>query len=138
MLGCYAPGEQHVTEEHLANYCDQNKTDYALTLFSAANRVAPFVRGLSLSAAYVNADLHQVAADLDWKPVPSGANFILLRPLDEFILCGVQTSPDKWPGKIVSHIQLYLDLASHKTRGQEAAEFLLDRRILPKWTASQE
>ncbi|MBI4533251.1 MAG: hypothetical protein HY711_04820 [Candidatus Melainabacteria bacterium] len=136
MLECYARGGQHELEGHLNDYCNQHETDYALTLFSAANRIAPFVRGLSLSTAYVDGDLRKVAADLGWKPVPSGANFILLQPLDPFILRGVQTDPEKWSGKVVSDIQLYLDLANHKTRGAEAAEFLLERRILSNWSAA--
>ena len=136
MLGCYAPGAQYEIEEHPDHYCNDNKINYALTLFSAANRVAPFVRGLSLSAAYIDADLHKVAADLGWKPVPSGANCILLRPLDRFILHGIKTSPADWTGTIVSDIQLYLDLANDKTRGAEAAEFLLHRRIQPQWSAT--
>jgi hypothetical protein len=134
MLECYAPGGQYELEGYLANYCDQNKTEYALTLFSGSNRVAPFIRGITLSTAYVNANLHKVASDLGWKPVSSGANFILLRPFDEFILRGVQDNPTKWTGKVVSDIQLYLDLASHKSRGEEAAEFLLEQRIRPNWT----
>ena len=136
VLECYARGGQHELEGHLDNYCNQHKTDYALTLFSASNRTAPFVRGLSLSSAYVDADLNKIAADLGWKPVPSGANFILLKPLDPFILRGAQSNPEKWPGKVVSDVQLYLDLAHHKTRGAEAAQFLLERHIIPNWSAS--
>ena len=136
MLECYARGGQYELEGHLNDYCNQHETDYALTLFSAANRIAPFVRGLSLSTAYIDGDLHKVAADLGWKPVPSGANFIILKPRDPFILRGVQSDLENWPGKVVSDIQLYLDLANHKTRGAEAAEFLLERRILPNWSAA--
>ena len=88
-----------------------------------------------MSSAFVDADLNQVAKDLGWKPVPSGANFLLLKPLDEFILRGTRTSKD-WTGTIVSDLQLYLDLASHKTRGQEAAEFLLEQKILPRWKST--
>ncbi len=99
ILECYAPGGQLELEGHMDDYCNQHKTDYALTLFSASNRIAPFVRGLSLSTAYVDSDLHKVASDLGWKPVQSGANFILLKPRDPFILRGVQSDPEKCPGK---------------------------------------
>jgi hypothetical protein len=34
---------------------------------------------------------------------------------------------------VVSDIQLYLDLASHPTRGEENAEYLLEQRLQPKW-----
>lgn len=132
-LGCYAPDGMHALEEHLRDYCKLKNTNYALTLFSASNRIAPFVRGISMSSAFVDADLDQVAKDLGWKPVPSGANFLLLKPLDEFILRGTRTGKD---GTVVSDIQLYLDLASHKTRGQEAAEFLLEQKIRPRWKST--
>lgn len=131
-LGCYGQGGMQELEEHLQKYCQLKNKSYALTLFSASNRIAPFVHGISMSSAFVDADLNQVAKDLGWKPVPSGANFLLLKPLDEFILRGARTSKD-WTGTVVSDLQLYLDLASHKTRGQEAAEFLLEQKILPRW-----
>lgn len=134
-LGCYAQGGMHELEGQLQNYCQLKNISYALTLFSASNRIAPFVRGISMSSAFVDADLDQVAKDLGWKPVPSGANILLLKPLDEFILRGIRTSKD-WTGMVVSDLQLYLDLASHKTRGQEAAEFLFEQKILPRWKAT--
>lgn len=133
-LGCYAPGGMHELESQLQNYCQLQNISYALTLFSASNRIAPFVRGISMSSAFVDATLDQVAKDLGWKPVPSGANFLLLKPLDEFILRDTRTSKD-WGGMVVSDLQLYLDLASHKTRGQEAAEFLFEQKIRPRWKA---
>jgi hypothetical protein len=34
---------------------------------------------------------------------------------------------------VVSDVQLYLDLVGSKTRGDEAATFLLEQRLRPKW-----
>lgn len=133
IVTCYAPGEQYELEGYLSEYCTERNKLCALTLFSGSNRLAPFVRGISLSSAYVDGDIKEVASDLGWKPVSSGANFMLMRPDDEYILRGVQTNPQKWLGTVVSDIQLYLDLASYKTRGQEAAEHLLSTRIQPSW-----
>ena len=131
LLPCYAPGGMYELEDKLSKYCQQHKIRHALTLFSAANRVAPFVRGLSQSAIYIEADLKQTASDLGWKPVPSGANFLLLKPFDDFILYNSRiVQESSYP--IVSNIQLYLDLASHKGRGEEAAEFLLEQKIKPQ------
>jgi hypothetical protein len=138
LLACYAPGGMHELEARLNDYCEPRAIKRALTLYSAANRIAPFVRGISMSSAYVDADLNQVASDLGWKPVPSGANFLLLRPLDEFILRGACTDSAEWSGTVVNEIQLYLDLASYKGRGQEAAEFLLEQKILPRWKTPQD
>jgi len=136
ILECYAPGGMNENEGRLYQYCQGHNISNALTLFSAANRVAPFVRGLSQSAMYVDGNLNTVAAGLEWKSVPSGSNFLLLKPFDEFIMRNEQTS-DKWLYSVVSDIQLYLDLASHRGRGAEAAEFLLEQRIRPKWKAGR-
>jgi len=130
-LACYAPGHLSELESTLFKYCEQKKIKCALTLFSAAQRIAPFVRGISQSAMYIETDLKQVAIDLGWKPVPSGANFLLLKPFDDFILHNTQTNSD-WFIPLVSNIQLYLDLASYKGRGMEAAEFLLEQKIKPQ------
>ena len=38
---------------------------------------------------------------------------------------------------IVSPIQLYLDLVTNKGRGEEAAQFLLEKVIKPEWLENQ-
>ncbi len=37
------------------------------------------------------------------------------------------------PDLVVSDIQLYLDLKGYMKRGEEAAEFLLERRLRKQW-----
>ena len=130
VLQCYAPGGMNEMEISLSNYCQKRDMRCALTLFSAANRVAPFVQGLSQSAMYVDFDLQQIAHDLGWKPVLSGANFLLLKPFDQFIFHGTRVKPE-WLCPVVSDIQLYLNLSSHRGRGQEAAKFLLEQQLKP-------
>ncbi len=131
LLACYASGGMYELEDHLSKYCQQRNIRCALTLYSAANRIAPFVRGFLQSAMYIEADLKQVASDLGWKPVPTGANFLLLKPFDDFILYNSRILEESsYP--LVSNIQLYLDLASHKSRGEDAAEFLLETKIRPQ------
>jgi len=73
---------------------------------------------------------NEIAAALELKAVPTGANVILLRPYDEGVFYGLQ---DVGGAKVVSDIQLYLDLKSYKGRGEEAADFLYERRIRPRW-----
>jgi hypothetical protein len=136
-LSLYATGGQYEIEGYLQKYCEQKHKNYALTLFSGSNRVAPFVRGISLSSAYVNGDLQEIAAALKWRPVTSGANFILMQPEDEFFMRGIQSAPSIWPGQIVSDIQLYLDLNSYKLRGEEAAEHLFETRIRPHFEGTK-
>jgi len=35
--------------------------------------------------------------------------------------------------KVVSDVQLYLDLKSNKERGEEAASFILEQRLRKRW-----
>jgi hypothetical protein len=116
-------------EERLAAECEQRGLRYALTLFSGADRVAPFTR-YDRAAAFVEGGLDDIVAALELKSVPSGANLILLRPYDEGVFYGLQ---DVGGAKVASDIQLYLDLRSYKGRGEEAAEFLYERRIKKRW-----
>lgn len=128
-LDCYGPGDPPELEEQLAHYCRSNDIQYALALFSAAARVAPFAR-YARGFSYVVTDPQGLAKGLGWKPVPSGANFTILRPYDDGLLYGVR----KVGGDaVVSDVQLYLDLAGYKGRGEEAAQFLLEQRLRPQW-----
>ncbi|MFI5341035.1 MAG: type IV toxin-antitoxin system AbiEi family antitoxin [Candidatus Methylomirabilales bacterium] len=126
---CYAMGEVAETERKLAAWCAEKRVPYAFTLFSGAARVAPFARYLR-SSAYVMTDPEKMAERLGWKVVPTGANVILLRPFDEGVLYGAQEVDGE---RVVSNVQLYLDLASQRARGGEAATFLLEQRLRPAW-----
>lgn len=126
---CFGEGSVAELEANLDQYCRGNTIDYAFTLFSGAERVAPFsryVRGF----AYVEEDPEVIEQDLGWKSVESGANFTLLTLFDESCLWNTQIVHGE---SVVSDIQLYLDLASYKGRGEEAASFLFEQRIKPKW-----
>jgi len=128
-FSCYGDGSVSELEAELDRYCKRNTIDYAFSLFSGAERVAPFsryVRGF----AYVKMDPAAVAQDLGWKPVESGANFTLLAPFDESCMWNTQLVDGE---RVVSDLQLYLDLVSYKGRGEEAASFLFEQRIKPKW-----
>lgn len=128
-LDGYAPGEPAEVEAALSAACRARNIRFAFALFSGAARVAPFAR-YARSAAYVDADPAAVAAGLSWKPVPSGANVTLLGPPDEGVWYGLQQVGDE---PVVSDVQLYLDLAGTKGRGEEAAAFILEQRLRPRW-----
>lgn len=117
------------TETTLPQVCDAFGTRCALTQFSGADRVAPYVR-YQRTAAYVS-DYHQkIAQSLGLRPVSSGANVLLLRPYDEGVYYGsrrVNTIP------VVSDVQLYLDLRSSPARGEDAAAHLRRQEIEPAW-----
>jgi hypothetical protein len=116
-------------EAKLVSSCQEKRITYALTGFSGADRLAPMVRNQKFMA-YVSNLTDDIKADLMLKEVSSGANVTLLIPFDE----GVYYKTKEYDGiNIVSPIQLFLDLKGYKGRGDEAAEAIFERIILPSW-----
>jgi len=72
---------------------------------------------------------------LDLKEVESGANIMLLGPYDEGVFYGTQVIDDI---RIVTPLQIYLDLIGYKGRGEEAAEVMLRDVIKPKWSEEKQ
>ncbi len=67
---------------------------------------------------------------LSLKRVTSGANVTLLTPYDE----GVYYGSREFNGiQVASPIQVYLDLAADRGRGEEAAKELMEKVIRPSW-----
>lgn len=131
-IECYRTGNLEEIEKEFANFCDSQKFEYAFTMFSGARRVASFTRGIQRGYVYVdwNHDILELALAAGLKPVDSGGNFRLLTPADNDVLFEKQLINGEF---VVSDIQLYLDLAGHKGRGEENAEYLLEHRIRQKW-----
>ena len=117
-------------ERQLSDFCKMSKLKFAFTGFSGAARVAPFVRYRQVTV-YVEEDVEKVKTALDLKRVASGANVSMLIPYDSSVFYEVTEVKDI---AIVSPIQLYLDLRNMPERGQEAAEFLLEEVINPRWS----
>lgn len=128
-LDCYGPGDPRELEQALVDYCRAHSIRYALTLFSGAARVAPFAR-YTRGFAYASYDAVELAGRLGWKPVSSGANFTILTPFDEGVFYGAREVKGD---VVVSDVQLYLDLTGYKGRGEEAATFILEQRLRPRW-----
>ncbi len=116
-------------EQRIADYCKANRISYAFTLTSGAALVAPSLRYTRVFA-YIQDSLGDVAQALNWKEVSSGQNVSILEPYDEGIFYGLQ---DINGIKVVSDVQLYLDLQSYRGRGEEAAQFLLKTRLRAQW-----
>ncbi len=116
-------------EADLSQICSQQKITYALTGFSGAARFAPAVRYQRVYA-YVESGEKDIASLMDLKKVPSGANVILLAPHDEGVFYGLREIDGM---HIATPIQVYLDLKGIKGRGEEAANALLEKEILPQW-----
>jgi hypothetical protein len=121
-------------ESDLAKTCGEKGIEFALTGFSGAARFAPAVR-YNRVMAYVSTISEDLVSFLDLKEVPSGANVMLLGPYDEGVFYGTQVMDDI---RIVSPVQIYLDLKSYKGRGEEAAEVLLREIVKPKWTGEKQ
>lgn len=116
-------------ETAIKKECEKRKYRYGLALFSGARKVAPFVRFMRFFS-YVDGNIEDIAKTLQLKKVETGANVTLLQPYDEGVFYGLQ---DINGIKIVSDIQLYLDLKSFKGRGEEAAQAIFEQRIKTKW-----
>lgn len=121
-------------EHHLAEVCESKGIQYGLTEFSGAARVAPFVR-YQRATAYIASDLEYVIDRLALKRVTSGANVRLLLPNDEGVFLDSRLIDGS---KVVSPIQLYLDLCQVSGRGDEAAETVLAQVLRPLWGSADE
>lgn len=116
-------------ETAIKSECKKRNLRYALTLFSGACKVAPFVRFMKFFS-YVAGDIEEIAKSLQLKKVESGANVMLLQPYDGGVFYSIR---DVNGIKVVSDIQLYLDLKSYRGRGEEAAQAIYEQRIKPEW-----
>jgi len=116
-------------EAKIAEVCEQNKINYALTGFSGAARFTPSVR-YQRAMAYIDAEEDSLSGLFQFKEVGSGANVSLLVPYDAGVYYGVT---EKEGIRVASPVQLYLDLKGFKGRGEEAANAILEEVIKPLW-----
>jgi hypothetical protein len=125
----YSLDDIKTIESNIANYCNAKKIKYAFTLTSGASLVAPFLR-YNRVFSYILGDIETLTKNLDFKEVSSGSNISILQPYDEGVFYNLQTIDEV---RVVSDIQLYLDLIRYRERGEEAAKFLLEQRISKSW-----
>jgi hypothetical protein len=109
----------------------------AYAAFSAAERQAPCVRQaktwLYVGAPFLDALAHHAEA----KEVDSGENLVVLVPEDGgvFLSFGADPRPDEGSLACTDPVQTYVDLSRCGGRGEEAAQAMLDQRLLPAWKA---
>jgi len=101
---------------------------YAMTLIAAAWLVAPYVRPTDFHM-YIDPSMNrkEVAAfteALKLSPIEKSGNVKLVTPHDEGVFYG---SREIEKVKIVSSVQLYVDLFNYPGRGEEAAQKILDQ-----------
>jgi predicted transcriptional regulator len=107
----------------IANAALGTATDYAFTLLSGASKVAPYVRFNDVWV-YIGEEEKGWGETLDLQPVDSGGNVVFLKPYDEGVMMSLQEVDGM---KVVSNIQLYVDLYNYPGRGREQAEFLREK-----------
>ncbi len=117
------------SEDNIIEYFKKTKGNYAFTLTSGASRVAPYLRYKRIYL-YYQGDIDQMANELEWKEVDTGPNITILEPYDSGVFYQLQEINH---AKIVSNIQLYLDLLMLESRGKEAAQYLLDQKLRKEW-----
>jgi hypothetical protein len=128
--GFYSLREIGEIEAALAEHATREHLTYAFTGFSGAARVAPHTRYQRVHAYVAPGAKETLVEALGLKPVSSGANILLLEPYDEGVFYGIRTEGGAC---VVSPVQLYLDLRKLTGRGEDAAEFLLDRVLRRQW-----
>ncbi len=132
-LDFYSLKTETYIEKQLSEYCNDNNIKYAFTLFSGASKVAPYTRYKRINF-YLEKNIEAIKELLSLKSVSSGQNVTVSIPYDS----GVFYNSKEFKGlSVVSNIQLFLDLINFKERGEEAAKFLLNKRIKPLWSHNQ-
>jgi hypothetical protein len=109
----------------------------AFAAFSAAERQAPHVRQpktwVYVRPSHLDALLQHAMA----KEVDSGENLVVLLPEDSGVFLSFDA--DSFVGQqtigCTDPVQTYVDLVNCGGRGEEAAQALLEQRILPAWKA---
>ena len=122
------------TEQRIAHWCAEKGVRFALADLAGAWRQAPTVR-YQQSIVYVESKdemdvIDDLVQHLGARRVDSGANWVFVVPEDTFVLYQVRRIDGI---AVASPVQLYLDLRKQPGRGQEAAEEILKREIMPTW-----
>jgi len=104
--------------------------DYAISGLVGAWLVAPYVRPVDVHL-YVSSKetAEKIAEELKLNPMPRGGNVKFVLPYDEGVFYGARKVRNV---KVVSNVQLYVDLYNFPARGEEAASRLIEL-ILKTW-----
>lgn len=130
-LQLFAIARPSETETRLAQWCQANGIAYALTQLSAAWRYSPFVR-YDKSVVYIDkkvesgTNLKSFLGHIDAREVDTGANGTLWITDDPAVF---SDSREVDGVKVVSSLQLYLDLKVLAGRGEDAAQEILEKEL---------
>jgi hypothetical protein len=99
--------------------------------FSAAEHQAPHVRQPK-QWFFIAEDLEdEFARCVEAKQVDSGENLVVLIPDDDGVFYGQESAGE--PLASTNPVQTYVDLLNSGSRGQEAAEAILEQNLKPAW-----
>lgn len=109
------------------------RSKYAITLHAAAWLVAPYVRPVDFHI-YIHPSMSRkeialFAEALNLSPAEKSGNVKLVTPYDDGVFYG---SREIRQVRIVSSVQLYVDLFNYPGRGEEAAEKVFDQ-LTKEW-----
>lgn len=110
----------------------------AYAAFSAAERQAPHVRQpktwLYIAAGHVEAFVRHAQA----KEVDSGENVVVLVPDDSGVFLTFTADVEFGEQRVgcTDPVQTYVDVSRSGGRGEEAAQAVLEQRLLPVWKAA--
>ena len=108
---------------------------YALSGLIAAWLVAPYVRPVDVHLYIPSEDVApKIAEKLELNPTPRGGNVKFVVPYDDGVFYGMR---EVRGAKLVSNVQLYVDLYNLPARGEEAASQLLEV-MLKEWQQKRE
>jgi len=108
---------------------------YAVSGLAAAWLVAPYVRPVDVHLYIPSDKMATVLAEkLELNPTPRSGNVKFVVPYDEGVFYGAHEAKGV---KLVSNVQLYVDLYNFPARGEEAASQLLEV-LLKEWHQKKE
>ena len=107
----------------------------AYASFSAADFQAPHVRQPKTWLYVAHEELAHLQSLAEAKPVDSGENLVVLVPEDDGVFY-LGESVGEGRLRATSLVQTYVDLWHSGGRGQEAAEAVLNQRLIPAWKAA--
>ena len=108
-------------DSFLRRFGEKLKTEeYALTSFSGAWLVSPYVRPADVHFYVKKAQqVERIAGLLDIKPTAGAGNVKIVVPYDGGVFYGARSVEGI---KIVSNVQLFIDLWNYSSRGEDAAK----------------
>ena len=109
--------------------------EYAATVLAGAWLVVPYVRPVDLHFYVPNKETAEgIAGELGLNPIPRGGNIKFVIPYNDGVFYGEREVKGV---KVVSNIQLYVDLYNYPARGEEASSRLFEQ-ILEEWSMKRE